>query len=243
MKELESYLVSWIDKQVLESGSKGGLVGLSGGIDSAVVAALLKKAFPKNSLAVIMPCNSSEEDNEYARLVSNSINIETLEYDLSMAFENMVATISAGKTQNKLALSNIKPRLRMTTLYYLAAKMNYLVVGTGNKSEIMVGYFTKYGDAGVDIEPLGNMYKHQVYQLARHLNLPEEIIKRPPTAGLWANQTDEDELGITYEELDKYLYAGQGTEQTANIAQRLIKTSEHKRKMPPVPDKQFPLNF
>jgi NAD+ synthase len=138
-----------------------------------------------------------------------------------------------------MALANLKPRLRMTALYYLAQSHNYLVAGTGNLSEIMVGYFTKYGDGGVDFEPLGELYKHEVRALARALGLPESIITRPPTAGLWPGQTDEAELGITYDELDAILaalargYDSGAPEETVARVWRMVEASAHKRATPP----------
>jgi NAD+ synthase len=139
----------------------------------------------------------------------------------------------------EMAMANIKPRLRMAALYALAQTNSYLVAGTGNASELMVGYFTKYGDGGVDVEPLGNLYKWQVRGLAAELGVPQSIIDRPPSAGLWDGQTDEGELGMTYDELDAALVAiseGEAgdTEPTLlSRVERLIAASAHKRAMPP----------
>lgn len=151
---------------------------------------------------------------------------------------------------NKLASANLKPRLRMLTLYYYANNLNYLVAGTGNKSELMVGYFTKYGDGGVDILPIGGLVKAKVRELAGELGIPKEIIDKPPSAGLWDGQTDEEEIGITYEDLDKGILAlesgSPGTGMTKNQAhmvidshilskvENLIKVSAHKRTLPQI---------
>jgi NAD+ synthase len=126
----------------------------------------------------------------------------------------------------------------MTALYYFARTLNYLVLGTGNKSELSIGYFTKYGDGGVDLLPLGNLVKRQVVALARDLNIPPEIIERTPSAGLWSGQTDEDEIGFTYAELERYLNEGPGgvAPALAMRIERLVRASEHKRRLPPMPD-------
>ncbi|MFN3966799.1 MAG: NAD(+) synthase, partial [Endomicrobiia bacterium] len=130
----------------------------------------------------------------------------------------------------KIARGNLKPRLRMLVLYYFANKLNYLVAGTGNKSEIMMGYFTKYGDGGVDILPIGDLLKKDVIQLARKLEIPERIINKKPSAGLWPGQTDEEEMGITYKKLDKILESKSKNSKIENI----IKKTEHKRKPPEI---------
>jgi len=135
----------------------------------------------------------------------------------------------------KLAQANLKPRLRMLTLYYLANRLGYLVVGSGNRSELEVGYFTKYGDGGVDILPLGNLLKSEVWELARYLGIPEEIISKPPSAGLWPGQTDEGELGISYEELDRYLMSGEASAEVKQRIEALSRSSSHKRCPPPSP--------
>jgi len=135
----------------------------------------------------------------------------------------------------KLAEANVKPRLRMLTLYYLANRLGSLVVGTGNRSEISVGYFTKYGDGGVDILPLGNLVKSQVRELASHLGIPNEIIEKPPSAGLWEGQTDETEMELTYEELDRYLTNGEAREAVREKVDAMMTESAHKRATPVIP--------
>lgn len=243
MDQVVLYLVKWIKERVTGAGAKGGVVGISGGVDSAVVAALMKIAYPDNTLGVIMPCHSNPKDTEYGHLVVKELGLEFLETDLSQVFDSMLATLKTSKENNNMAIANLKPRLRMTTLYYYAASKNYLVIGTGNKSEILTGYFTKYGDGGVDIEPIGNLLKGQVYQLAKHLNIPEAIIQRAPSAGLWDNQTDEEEMGISYRELDKYLSTQEGSENVTEIIDKLVAKSKHKRELPPIPQKDFHLDF
>ncbi|MDD5688412.1 MAG: NAD+ synthase [Elusimicrobia bacterium] len=199
-KSLENQIVKWLKKKVKESGQKGIVLGLSGGIDSSVVAVLSKKAVGKNNLlCIILPCQSQKSDINDAKKVIRKFGLNSKTIDITKIFDNFIKILPTG---NKLSNANLKPRLRMLVLYYFANKLNYVVAGTGNKSELSIGYFTKYGDGGVDILPIGNLYKSEVRGLAKELNIPEEIIKKPPTAGLWAGQTDESEIGTTYDELE-----------------------------------------
>jgi NAD+ synthase len=157
---------------------------------------------------------------------------------LDAIFDSLLKTLPSegydAETQ-KIAGANLKPRLRMITLYYLANRLDYLVVGSGNRSEISVGYFTKYGDGGVDILPLGNLVKSQVRELAIHLGIPKEIVDKPPSAGLWAGQTDEEEMGISYEELDRYLTTGRADEEVKKKVDTMMAGSAHKRATPAIP--------
>jgi len=222
----------WIGEKVQEAKAEGVVVGLSGGIDSSVVAYLAKRALGEKVLGLIMPCYNKRVDEDYARLIAKKLNIKTERISLNPVYESLLEVLPPGK---KIALANLKPRLRMLTLYYFANNLNYLVAGTGNKSEILIGYFTKYGDGGCDILPLGDLLKTEVRRLAEELRIPKEIIKRPPTAGLWEDQTDEGEIGITYEELDKAIMAIEsGREKSVSPeklarVEELIKKSNHKR--------------
>ena len=188
-------------KTKLKSAKKSGIVvGLSGGVDSAVVSVLCRKAVgTKNILCLILPCQSQKTDIEDAKKIAEKFGLNTKTIDLTKIYENLIRILPAA---NKLTQANLKPRLRMLTLYYFANKLNYIVAGTGNKSELSIGYFTKYGDGGVDILPIGDLYKSEVRGLAKYLKVPEEIITKPPTAGLWTGQTDEGEIGMTYDELE-----------------------------------------
>lgn len=227
-------IVSWIKQQIKDSKAKGIVLGLSGGIDSAVVAALCKEAVGKNNLLVLfMPCDSNPVDLKDARLVAASLGLKSKLVDLSSVYNNFLKVLPSSQG---LAKGNLKPRLRMSTLYYFANKLNYLVCGTGNKSELLVGYFTKYGDGGVDILPIADLFKRQVRNLAQELKIPRNIISKPPTAGLWQGQTDEGEMGITYNELDDILDRLCNKRKQVlnsskvNKVKKMMKNSEHKRK-------------
>jgi len=231
---MKAKITSWIKQKVKDSGAKGIVLGLSGGIDSAVVAALAKLAVGRDNLLVLfMPCNSDPQDLKDAELVAHQLGLKSKLVDLSAVYNNFLKVLPGAIS---LARGNLKPRLRMSTLYYFANKLNYLVCGTGNKSELMAGYFTKYGDGGVDILPIADLFKRQVRQLARELKIPPGIITKPPTAGLWFGQTDETEMGITYNELDDILdRLCNHKKQTAGKKSvdkviRMYKKSEHKRK-------------
>lgn len=231
---MKNKIVTWIRGQVKLSRAKGIVLGLSGGIDSAVVAALCKDAVGKNRLLVLfLPCNSNPRDLKDARLVAKKLKLKSKLIDLSSVYDRFLKVLPGA---NALAKSNLKPRLRMSALYYFANKLNYLVCGTGNKSELLVGYFTKYGDGGVDILPIADLFKRQVRRLARELKIPETVIVKPPTAGLWAGQTDEGEMGITYDELDCILdnmcnkRKQSAFSAKARKVNKMFKNSEHKRK-------------
>jgi len=235
--KLADKLVSWIKEKVAAAGSKGVVLGLSGGLDSSVAAVLSQRAFPQSTLAVIMPCHSSQQDIEHARMVAEKFSIPTRTIVLNAAFDALLKVLpeeSKSPDVSRLAKANIKARLRMLTLYYFANQLKYLVVGSGNRDELAVGYFTKYGDGGVDILPLGNLLKGEVKELARFLGIPQPIIDKPPSPGLWEGQTDEGELGFSYDELDRYLANGEVPAELKKRLESMIAASEHKRQPPPV---------
>ena len=235
---LPDEIAAWLRAQLAAAGADGFVLGLSGGVDSAAAAALAAHAVgPQHILAALMPCHSQPEDARLAHLMADTFGIPTITVDLDGAYDALMSALPL--SEHPLAAANVKPRLRMTALYYLAQSRNYLVLGSGNKTESLVGYSTKYGDGGVDLLPLGNVYKTQVWELARQLGVPQPIVERPPTAGLWPGQTDEGEMGITYAELDRVLAAIESGD-TADIApttlakvQNMIARSEHKRHIPP----------
>jgi NAD+ synthase len=228
---------SWIREQVVKAGAKGIVLGLSGGIDSAVVAALSRRALGPDVLGLLLPCHSHRQDTEDALTVAGHLGLETVTVDLTPAFDLLLTLLPSADV---MVTANLKPRLRMMTLYHVAGLKKYLVAGTGNKSEISVGYFTKYGDGGADLLPLGDMLKSEVWAMAAQLGLPEAIIKKPPSAGLLPGQTDEGELNISYAELDQALKAiADRRNETIppGIRQRveqLMKITEHKRMPVPV---------
>ncbi len=237
IEQLAEKLVLWIKDKVLTARCKGIVVGMSGGIDSSVLAVLCHRAFPKNVLGVIIPCYSQPEDKAHARLVASKFSIQSTEMVLDNIYTALLQTLPDYKATTaftRLAQGNIKVRLRMLTLYYIANQLKYIVAGATNKSELTVGYFTKYGDGGVDIMPLGNLVKGQVIKLASFLGIPEPIINRPPSAGLWEDQTDEDELGFSYDELDRYLLTGKASVDIKERIESMIAASEHKRSLPPI---------
>lgn len=235
---MKNKIINWIRKQVREAGARGIVMGLSGGVDSSVVAALAKEAVGKNRvLALILPCHSQAHDLEDAKLVAKKLGIKTQALDLSKTYDSLTKILPKA---GRLAQINLKPRLRMLTLYYFANKLNYLVCGTGNKSELMVGYFTKHGDGATDILPIGDLLKKEVRTLAKELGVPKHIIAKPPTAGLWPGQTDEGEMGITYSELDDILERIENKRKQiasgdkVNKVRQMIKGSEHKRQGPKI---------
>lgn len=247
-------IVDWLRERLAQSGTGGFVVGLSGGVDSAVVARLCQMAAPANVLGVIMPCHGDAQDDADARLVASTFDIPAVRVDLAPVYdvlieglhgavaaipkEQLANTHPADDVRARVPSANLKPRLRMTTLYFLANSMNYLVAGTGNRSELAIGYFTKYGDGGVDLLPIGELLKSEVQAAARELGVPPAIVDKAPSAGLWAGQTDEGEMGFSYASLEKHLTTGPDAVAPALAMriERLIRQSEHKRALPPVPE-------
>ncbi|MBM4464070.1 MAG: NAD+ synthase [Chloroflexi bacterium] len=228
---------TWIGEKVEEAGAEGVVLGISGGVDSAVVAVLAKKGLGDGVLGLIMPCHSDPTDVEHARRLAAEFDIQTEYVDLTPVFDRLLEALPPG---DRVAAGNLKARLRMAVWYYFANSRNYLVAGAGNKSELKAGYFTKFGDGGVDILPLGDLLKTQVRELARELGIPEEVIAKPPSAGLWEGQTDEGEMGITYEELDRVLIAiesgntAECNQEALARVRAMMAASQHKRDPIPI---------
>ena len=248
-------IAEWLQQRVTEAGARGLVFGLSGGVDSAVVARLCQMASPGAVVGVIMPCHSDPKDEADARLLADHFGIPAVRVDLAPAYDRLVDDLRAAvgrlpadqqpvpaseatDIKARVPLANVKPRLRMTSLYFVANSLNYLVVGTGNRSELTIGYFTKYGDGGVDLLPLAALLKSDVQALAAELGVPQPIIDKAPSAGLWLGQTDEGEMGFTYAELETYLTEGpeRVSPALALRIERLERASEHKRALPPAPD-------
>ncbi len=253
----------WLLERVTAAGARGLVVGLSGGLDSAVVARLCQMATPDRVLGVILPCHSDPRDEQDAAAVAEAFGLPSIRIELEQAYDRLIDALRAGMaamqragtpaTQNeqfppltsgesdersRVPLSNVKPRLRMAALYYIANSLNYLVAGTGNRSELTIGYFTKHGDGGVDLLPLGSLLKSDVRMLALELGVPRAILDKPPSAGLWAGQTDEAEMGFGYNDLERYLIRGpEGVSPALALRlERMIRGNEHKRVPAPTPE-------
>jgi len=237
MKELAEQIASWLKDYAVNAGAEGYVVGLSGGVDSATAAALAVKGLGKeNVFGVMMPCHSDPMDQTFARMVTDWLDIDYFTITLDLPFTTLASTmpIALWGKDRKVIEGNMKARMRMTTLYTVARGFNYLVLGTGNKTECLLGYFTKYGDGGVDVLPLGDLYKTEVWELARELGVPQQIIDRPPTAGLWEGQTDEEEIGATYKQMDTWLQGEQMDVEWAVRFTLLESAAKHKLEMPPI---------
>lgn len=229
-KELENR-VQFIKNLIKNANANGIVYGNSGGKDSALVGILCKMACD-NTLGVIMPCQSKRnlgEDLEDGKAVAKQFSIDTVVYDLSdikSQYTNMLPNLSNN------ASANIAPRLRMITLYAIAANENRLVAGTGNKSEAYMGYFTKWGDGAYDFNPIADLTVTEIYEFLAFLNAPQSIIRKAPSAGLFEGQTDESEMGITYKRIDEYINGGKVSVAEEDIIKKYHFRSEHKRKMP-----------
>lgn len=247
MGKVAERIKSFISDFVESSGADGVVVGVSGGVDSATVAFLCAEALGSDRvLALIMPERgvTPQEDVEDAREVCR---IKGIHYEIIEINPFLEPFFSILGDSESIAAANIKPRVRMILNYYHANKTNRLVAGTGNRSELLVGYFTKYGDGGVDFLPIGDLYKTEVLELAKYLGIPERIVMKKPSARLWSGQTDEGEMGISYSELDAVLKALDNGMDAAQISSstgiwpekvrkvlKMVGESRHKREMPPV---------
>ncbi|MCP3029035.1 NAD(+) synthase [Halobacillus sp. A5] len=243
MEKQVEQLVSWLREKIEGAGAKGALVGVSGGIDSAVVAYLIKRAFPDNSLGVLLPINKKVEDQPDALAVVENAGLDYIGIELTKAYEETYGTIE-GELRNKgewnednaqLRGANLQARLRMSTLYAVAQNYGYLVVGTDNAAEDYTGYFTKYGDGGVDLVPLIHMRKEEVREMAGYLGVTDTVLNKKPSAELWEGQSDEEEMGISYEAIDAYLRGESISMEEEETLSRLHEKSEHKRQIPAGP--------
>ncbi len=224
--------VEFIRNLVRESHASGIVFGNSGGKDCALVGILCKAACD-NTLGVIMPCESKRnfgEDKDDGMEVAKQFGIETRVVDLTEVKAAEIKAMANVCELTPAAVANIAPRLRMTTLYAIGQSENRLVAGTGNRSEIYMGYFTKWGDGGHDLNPISDLTVREVYEFLRYLNAPESIIKKAPSAGLFEGQTDEMEMGVTYDAIDTYILEGVANEHDKAIIDRYHARSEHKRK-------------
>ncbi len=234
-------VVGWLRAKVSEAHCKGLVVGLSGGIDSSVCAALMVKAVGRNALGVILPIKSNAADQRDAIALAEAIGIDYLTFDWSdiqqAMFQQIAAAVDFDDQNRRLSDANLRARLRMSTIYTIANLKNYLVVGTDNAAELYTGYFTKYGDGGADILPLAHLSKGEVYQWGEYLNVPARILERAPSAGLWQGQTDEGEMGTRYAYIDAHLRGEPIPPKDLAIIEGMHRRSEHKRHTPAVPPK------
>lgn len=249
---VQNEIIDFIRSETHKAGVDGAVIGISGGIDSALTAALTVKALGKDKvLGIHMPESglTPSTDSEDAKTLADWLGIEFQTIDISEIILAFMASVPESEAADKLTRGNLKARVRMSLLYFHANQLNRMVMGTGNKTEIILGYFTKYGDGGVDLEPIGGLYKTEVWELSRRIGVPESLITKKPSAGLWAGQTDEAELGISYVKVDQVLRMlelneapetilntlGISIEQLNSVIKR-IERSEHKRKAAPVPE-------
>ena len=226
--------VEFIRNIIKTAKADGVIFGNSGGKDCALVGILCKMACD-NTLGVIMPCGSKrnyEIDKVDAETIAKQYNIATRIIDLSEIKNALTQAVGKETKLSDPALVNIAPRLRMTTLYAVAASENRLVAGTGNSSERYMGYFTKWGDGACDFNPISDLTVTEIYEFLKFLNAPDFIITKAPSAGLFDGQTDEADMGVTYRSIDGFLLNGAANEHDKAIIERYHKVSEHKRKMP-----------
>jgi len=232
-------MTSWLQEQVENANAKGLLVGISGGLDSAVVANLIKRAFPNDSLGVIMPVKNNLVDVHDAETVVQTADLNAITIDLSDSHHTLYETITNAlkhkeywnESSDKMSDANLRARLRMSTLYTIASQMNYLVVGTENAPEWYTGYFTKYGDGGVDLQPIIQWTKQEVREAAQFLQVPESVIQKKPSADLWFGQTDEEELGTSYDYIDAYLNGESIPDKDRKVIEQLHERTTHKRQI------------
>ncbi len=229
-------LVRWLHQLAEQAKTEGATFGLSGGVDSAAVAGLCVRAFGAGACGLIMPCESDPVDAQYAGLLAEALQLRTQLVDLTATYHQLLGVLPGAQDAPRMARANLKARLRMVALYFRANADNLLVVGPGNLVELQLGYFTKYGDGAADALPLARLVKGQVRQLAAYLGVPEVIVDRPPSAGLWAGQTDEAELGISYQDLDRYFLTGEAEAGLRSRIERMVSGTQHKRCPPRMPE-------
>lgn len=250
LQRRRDHIVEFIESTTAAAGADGAVLALSGGVDSSLTAYLAAEALgPENLYGLMLPAEvSSEESTEDARLVAEDLGIDYDVIEVEPIVDELLDAVPSA-AEHREAVGNARARVRGVVNYLIANSENRIVLGTGNRSEGLTGYYTKYGDQAVDCNPIGNLYKVQVWQLASSVGVPERIVEKPPSAELWVDQTDEDELGIDYETLDQILalhidgpLSEAATKRTLGVedatierVRRLYDRSEHKRSMPPAP--------
>ncbi|CAI50005.1 NAD synthase, ammonia-dependent [Natronomonas pharaonis DSM 2160] len=252
LQRRRDHIVEFIEETIETAGADRAVLGLSGGIDSTTVAYLAVAALgPDRVHGISMPSSVNPDDDETdAERVANALDIEFDVIDINPIVDAFVDAAPDHAADDRMALGNVRVRTRAVLNYFVANAEDGLVLGTGNRSEAATGYFTKYGDQAVDCNPIGNLYKCQVRQLARELGVPEDLVSRTPTAAMWEGQTDEEEMGLGYDELDAILavhvdgpLSKSATVRTLDVPEsavdrvvELYETSTHKRAMPPAPE-------
>lgn len=243
-------ITDFIEGVVDDAGATGAVIGLSGGIDSTLVAHLAVEALGADAVhGLVMPSEVNTEANmSDAERVAELLDIEYDVLDINPVVDALIDAYPAG-ADDRTALGNVRVRTRAVLNYFVANAETRVVLGTGNRSEALTGYYTKYGDQAVDCNPIGNLYKRQVRQLAAHVGVPDDLVEKPPSAEMWEGQTDEDEMGLDYDTLDAILalhvdgsFSKTATVETLNVPAsavdrvvELYERSEHKRHMPPAP--------
>ncbi|MGI6620580.1 MAG: NAD(+) synthase [Bacillota bacterium] len=236
IRQVAVSISGWMRQVSDSAGAAGGVFGVSGGLDSALLVALAKDAWQENCLGLVLPCHSSQTDVSDAIYVLEHFDCRYKVLDLTPVYDCFISTLEESEGESGfMARANLKPRLRMAALYYYANMMNYMVVGTTNRSEYHIGYFTKYGDGGVDLLPLAILTKTEVRQLSKVLGVPDRILAKTPSGGLWEGQTDEGEMGLSYTDLDAYLRGEKVSETVRKKIADMHRKSEHKRNLPPIP--------
>lgn len=245
---VENKIINFINKSIKESSLKGAVVAVSGGLDSAVTLSLTVNALgPKNVTVLHLPERdiTPKQDTMDVMLHCKMLNLTCNTLDITSILHVMQHKLPKITYNHRTCFGNIKARTRMTLVYFYANACGKMVIGTSNKTELLTGFFTKYGDGGVDLLPLGDLFKTQIRQLARYLNLPQNIIDKPPSPGFFPGQTDEEELGLDYSTIDKILYSWEQRYSNEEISKKLnlniaiirsiekrVKINEHKRKFP-----------
>lgn len=223
--------VAFLKQVLIDCHANGFVFGNSGGKDSALVGILCRMA-TENTLGVVMPCSSKRnygEDRDDGLALAKQFDIKNIEVDLTASKQAVLDAIAPVQSATDAAAGNIAPRLRMTTLYTIGQSLGYLVVGTGNRSERYVGYFTKWGDGAFDVNPIADLTATEVFEFLRYLNAPENIVTKAPSAGLFEGQTDEQELGFSYADLDHYILTGEGPADVVEKIDRMHARTAHKR--------------
>jgi len=247
-EQIARSIEEFIERKVSEAGASGVVLGLSGGLDSSTAAYLAVRALGKDSvLGLLLPDSriTPTIDVEDAKVVAAALGIETIYIDISSIHRAYMEYLKP----HRLAEGNLRARIRMCILYYYANSLNRLVLGTGDRSEALIGYFTKYGDGGADIQPLAGLYKTQVRALAAYLGVPKQIVTKRSSPRLWAGQEAEEELGLSYEDIDRILYYVFDLKMNVDEVYRSLclpldkvrfildrhRATEHKRQQPPSP--------